>query len=136
SVRAGAVPLTGGRRPSREGNFYLPTVLTGVAPGMPVFQEETFGPVAAVVRAADDAEAARLADDTAYGLGASVWSADPDRALDVGGRITSGALFVNAVVASDPRLPFGGTRRSGYGRELSAEGIREFTNVRTVWVAA
>ena len=101
---------------------------------MPAFDEETFGPVAAVIRAADDGEAARLADDTAFGLGASVWSADVDRALAVGRRITSGALFVNAVVASDARLPFGGTRRSGFGRELSEEGIREFTNVRTVWI--
>jgi succinate-semialdehyde dehydrogenase/glutarate-semialdehyde dehydrogenase len=101
---------------------------------MPVFREETFGPVAAVIRAADDDEAARLADDTPFGLGASVWSADPERALAVGRRITSGALFINAVVASDPRLPFGGTGRSGYGRELSEEGIREFTNVRTTWI--
>jgi succinate-semialdehyde dehydrogenase/glutarate-semialdehyde dehydrogenase len=92
--------------------------------------------VAAVIRAADDEEAARLADDSDFGLGASIWSADVDRALAVGRRITSGALFINAVVASDARLPFGGTRRSGYGRELSEEGIREFTNVRSVWIGA
>lgn len=133
SVAAGATVCTGGER-SSEGAFFPPTVLADVTPDMVVFREETFGPVAAVVRATDDDEAARLADDSRYGLGASVWSANVDRALAVGRRITSGALFVNAVVASDARLPFGGTRRSGYGRELSEEGIREFTNVRTIWI--
>jgi succinate-semialdehyde dehydrogenase/glutarate-semialdehyde dehydrogenase len=136
SVDAGATLLTGGKRLAGEGAFFAPTVLADVTPDMVVFREETFGPVAAVIRAADDDEAARLADDTAFGLGASVWSADVERALAVGRRITSGALFVNAVVASDARLPFGGTRRSGYGRELSEEGIREFTNVRAVWIGA
>jgi succinate-semialdehyde dehydrogenase/glutarate-semialdehyde dehydrogenase len=100
---------------------------------MAVFAEETFGPVAAVVRFADDDEAVALANDTPYGLGAAVWGR-PDHALRVGRRIRSGALFVNAVVASDPRLPFGGIRRSGHGRELAAAGVREFTNLRTVWV--
>jgi succinate-semialdehyde dehydrogenase/glutarate-semialdehyde dehydrogenase len=134
SVAAGATVLTGGKRTADDSAFFPPTVLTDVTPDMAVFREETFGPVAAVVRAADDDEAARLADDSRYGLGASVWSADVERALAVGRRITSGALFVNAVVASDPRLPFGGTRRSGYGRELSEEGIREFTTIRTFWI--
>lgn len=134
SVAAGATVLAGGKRPADNGAWFPPTVLADVTPDMAVFREETFGPIAAVIRAADDDEAARLADDTAYGLGASVWSADVDRALAVGRRITSGALFINAVVASDPRLPFGGTRRSGYGRELSEEGIREFTNIRTIWI--
>ncbi|MGA5417999.1 aldehyde dehydrogenase family protein [Streptomyces pseudogriseolus] len=134
SVAAGARVVTGGAPLAGPGSFFTPTVLADVTPEMAVFREETFGPVAAVIRAADDEEAARLADDTAFGLGASVWSADIDRALAVGHRITSGALFVNAVVASDPRLPFGGTGRSGYGRELSQEGIREFTNVRTTWI--
>ena len=106
-------------------------MLDGVGPGMTAFVEETFGPVAAVVRARDDDHAVELANDTTFGLGASVWGS-PDHALAVGRRIRSGALFVNAMVASDPRLPFGGIGRSGYGRELSAEGIREFTNVRTV----
>ena len=101
---------------------------------MTAFVEETFGPVAAIVRARDDDHAVELANDTSYGLGAAVWGR-ADRALAVGRRIRSGALFVNAMVASDPRLPFGGIGRSGYGRELSAEGIREFTNVRTVFVA-
>ena len=134
SVSAGAVVLAGGTRPDPESAFYPPTVLSDVTVDMPAFREETFGPVAVVVRASSDADAARLADDSAYGLGASVWSADPDRALAVGRGITSGALFVNAIVASDARLPFGGTRRSGYGRELSEEGIREFTNIRTIWI--
>ena len=134
SVAAGATVLTGGKRLPGDGAFFAPSVLVDVTPDMAVFREETFGPVAAVIPAADDDEAARLADDSAYGLGASVWSADVERALAVGRRITSGALFINAVVASDPRVPFGGTRRSGYGRELSEEGIREFTNIRTIWV--
>ena len=101
---------------------------------MPVFREETFGPVAAVVRAGDEDAAVELANDTPYGLGASVWTRDLDRAQRLGRRIESGSLFVNAVVASDPRLPFGGVKRSGYGRELAAAGIREFTNIRTFWV--
>lgn len=136
SVAAGARVLTGGARRPGKGAFFEPTVLADVTPDMPAFTEETFGPVAAVIRASDDDHAARLADDSVFGLGASIWSADTERALSVGHRITSGALFVNAVVASDARLPFGGTRRSGYGRELSEEGIREFTNVRTTWIGA
>ena len=100
---------------------------------MTAFREETFGPLAAVTRARDDEDAIALANDTEYGLGAAVWGS-PDHALDVGRGIRSGALFVNAVVASDPRLPFGGIGASGYGRELAAEGTREFTNVRTVVV--
>jgi len=134
SVAAGATVRTGGAPMAGPGAFFAPTVLADVTTEMSVFREETFGPVAAVIRAADDDEATRLADDTTFGLGASVWSADPERALAVGRRITSGALFINAVVASDARLPFGGTGRSGYGRELSEEGIREFTNVRTTWI--
>lgn len=134
SVAAGATVLAGGAPMAGPGAFFAPTVLTEVTPVMPVFREETFGPVAAVIRAAGDDEAVRLADDTTFGLGASIWSADVERALAVGRRITSGALFINAVVASDARLPFGGTRRSGHGRELSEEGIREFTNVRTTWI--
>lgn len=136
SVAAGATVVTGGKRPTGDSAFFTPTVLADVTPAMAVFHEETFGPVAAVIVAADDDEAARLADNSPFGLGASVWSADVERALAVGRQITSGALFVNAVVASDARLPFGGTRRSGYGRELSQEGIREFTNIRTTWIGA
>ncbi|HVL31837.1 MAG TPA: NAD-dependent succinate-semialdehyde dehydrogenase [Solirubrobacteraceae bacterium] len=136
SVDRGARVLCGGRPLDRPGFFYAPTVLADVTPDMPVFGEETFGPVAAVVRAADEDQIVALANDTQYGLGASVWTSDVERGLRVGRRVRSGALFVNAIVASDPRVPFGGTKRSGYGRELAAEGIREFVNVRTVWVGA
>jgi succinate-semialdehyde dehydrogenase/glutarate-semialdehyde dehydrogenase len=134
SVEQGALVVAGGHAIDGPGCFVEPTVLDGVRPGMTAFVEETFGPVAAVVRARDDDDAVELANATTFGLGASVWGT-PEHALAVGRRIRSGALFVNAMVASDPRLPFGGTGRSGYGRELSAEGIREFTNVRTVVVA-
>jgi succinate-semialdehyde dehydrogenase/glutarate-semialdehyde dehydrogenase len=135
SLDEGAVLVTGGALPEGPGWFYPPTVLDHVTPRMTVFDEETFGPVAAVVRARDEDHAVALANDTAYGLGAAVWSTSA-RGLDVGRRIRSGALFVNAIVASDPRLPFGGIGRSGHGRELSAEGTREFTNVRTVYVGS
>ena len=136
SVAAGATVRAGGHRIARPGCWYAPTVLADVSVGMPVMAERTFGPVAAVIAVADDDEASVVANATPYGLGASMWSADTERALAVGRRITSGALFVNAVVASDPRLPFGGTKRSGYGRELGAAGIREFTNVRTYFIGA
>jgi succinate-semialdehyde dehydrogenase/glutarate-semialdehyde dehydrogenase len=134
TVADGARLVAGGAAIDGPGCYLEPTVLDGVQPGMTAFVEETFGPVAAVVRARDDDHAVELANDTTFGLGASVWGS-PDHALAIGRRIRSGALFVNAMVASDPRLPFGGVGRSGYGRELSAEGVREFTNVRTVVVA-
>jgi succinate-semialdehyde dehydrogenase/glutarate-semialdehyde dehydrogenase len=133
SVDQGAVLVCGGSAIDAPGFYFEPTVLDHVVPGVTSFVEETFGPVASVVRARDDDHAVELANDTDYGLGASVWSRSA-RGLEVGRRIRSGALFVNAMVASDPRLPFGGIGRSGYGRELSAEGTREFTNVRTVFV--
>jgi succinate-semialdehyde dehydrogenase/glutarate-semialdehyde dehydrogenase len=133
TVAEGAVLVCGGRPVDGPGYHYQPTVLDHVTPGMTAFTEETFGPVAAVVRARDDDHAVELANATEFGLGASVWSRS-GRGLAAGRRIRSGALFVNAIVASDPRLPFGGVGRSGYGRELSAEGTREFTNVRTVYV--
>jgi succinate-semialdehyde dehydrogenase/glutarate-semialdehyde dehydrogenase len=133
SVAQGAELVCGGSAIDAPGFYFEPTVLDQVVPGVAAFAEETFGPVAAIVRARDDDHAVELANDTDYGLGASVWSGS-GRGLAVGRRIRSGALFVNAMVASDPRLPFGGTRRSGHGRELSAEGTREFTNVRTVYV--
>jgi succinate-semialdehyde dehydrogenase/glutarate-semialdehyde dehydrogenase len=135
SVAAGARVPAGGQRLDRTGFFFAPTVLTGVTTDMPVWREETFGPVAAVVRFSDEAEAIALANDTRYGLGASIWTADPDHARELGRDIVSGALFVNAMVASHPALPFGGTKRSGYGRELGAHGLREFTNIRTYWIA-
>ncbi|GAA2277594.1 NAD-dependent succinate-semialdehyde dehydrogenase [Streptomyces hawaiiensis] len=136
SVAAGARLLTGGKPVPGDGFFYQPTVLGGTGPGMPAFDEETFGPLAAIAVARDDEDAARLANATPYGLGLSIWTADPGRGVALARRITSGAAFVNAIVASDPRLPFGGTKRSGYGRELADSGIREFTNTRTYWVTA
>ncbi|TQL48416.1 succinate-semialdehyde dehydrogenase/glutarate-semialdehyde dehydrogenase [Homoserinimonas aerilata] len=136
SIAMGARLVTGGYRIDGPGNYYAPTVLADVTPDMPVFREETFGPVLALVRADSPAHAIELADDSQYGLAASVWTADMQAGIDLGLGIESGALFVNGVVVSDPRLPFGGVKLSGYGRELSVEGIREFTNVRSVWAGA
>jgi succinate-semialdehyde dehydrogenase/glutarate-semialdehyde dehydrogenase len=132
SLEAGAVVLTGGRRLDRGPAWYAPTVLVNVTTDMPVMAEETFGPVAAVIAFDTDNEAVELANATPYGLGASVWSADVEHAMGVGRQISSGVLFINAVTASDSRLPFGGVKRSGYGRELGEAGAREFTNIRTV----
>ena len=135
SVAMGATVLTGGHRLDRTGNYYAPTVLANVTPDMPVYNEETFGPVAALVSASDDTSAVEMANDTEYGLAASIWSRDIDRAVAVGRRIDCGAFYVNSLVASDPRVPFGGVKRSGFGRELGDLGMREFTNARTVWVS-
>jgi succinate-semialdehyde dehydrogenase/glutarate-semialdehyde dehydrogenase len=134
TVEAGATLRTGGRRRAGKGWFYLPTVLTGVKPGMAAFDEETFGPVAAVIRARGTDEAIELANRSRYGLGASVWTSDPVRAEALASEIEAGSVFINGSVKSDPRLPFGGIKSSGYGRELSAVGIREFVNIKTVWV--
>ncbi len=134
SVRLGARPLTGGKRVDGAGNFFEPTVLAGVRPGMPVYHEETFGPVAAVIRVGDDEEALRVANDTEFGLGSSIWTADVDRARQLAQRVEAGMVFINGMVASDARLPFGGVKKSGYGRELSSYGIKEFTNIQTVWI--
>lgn len=134
SVERGATVTTGAHRPDRTGYFYTPTVIADVTPDMPVCQEETFGPVAAVLVAADDEEAVRIANSTPWGLAASVWTGDTLRGRSVARRLRSGTAFVNAVPASDPRLPFGGVGRSGYGRELSVAGLREFVNTRTWWV--
>jgi succinate-semialdehyde dehydrogenase/glutarate-semialdehyde dehydrogenase len=136
SVAAGAVVLTGGSLLDRPGFYYAPTVLSGVRPGMAVFDEETFGPVAAVTVADTDDELVELANASRFGLGLSIWSGDEGRATRLARRITSGQVFVNTIVASAPRVPFGGTKQSGYGRELSVDGIREFTNTRTYWLAA
>ncbi|MFZ1730615.1 MAG: NAD-dependent succinate-semialdehyde dehydrogenase [Bacteroidota bacterium] len=135
SVELGAELLTGGRRQDGPGVYYLPTVLTNVRKGMPVFDEETFGPVAAVIVVRNEEEAIAAANDSPFGLGASLWTRDLDRASRLARQIESGGVFVNGLVKSDPRLPFGGIKRSGYGRELSHYGIREFVNIKTVWVA-
>lgn len=134
SLRQGAVLATGGHRLERKGYFYQPTVLTEVRPGMPAFDEETFGPVAPVIRARDAAEAIELANRSPYGLGASIWSQAIEAAVKLAREIESGSVFINGLVASDPRLPFGGIKRSGYGRELGEYGIREFVNIKTVWI--
>src|SRR5690242_16861665 len=135
SIKRGAQRLLGGEVPAGDGAFYPPTVLAAVDKGMPAFDEETFGPVAAVIRAKDDTDAIRLANDSSFGLGASLWTRDRARAERLAGEIEAGAVFVNGLVKSDPRLPFGGIKRSGYGRELSEYGIREFVNIKSVWIA-
>jgi succinate-semialdehyde dehydrogenase / glutarate-semialdehyde dehydrogenase len=135
SVKRGARRLLGGEPPAGKGAFYPPTVLVGVEQGMPAFDEEMFGPVAAVIRAKDEADAIRLANTSSFGLGASLWTRDRARAERLAAQIEAGAIFVNGLVKSDPRLPFGGIKRSGYGRELSEYGIREFVNVKSVWIA-
>jgi len=134
SISKGAKVLAGGKRLNNGGNFFEPTVLAGVKPGMPVYNEETFGPVAAVIRVRDAEEALRVANDTDFGLGSSIWTSDVERGQMMAERVEAGLVFINGIVASDARLPFGGVKRSGYGRELSAAGIREFTNIQTVWV--
>ena len=135
SVAAGARLVLGGRRLERPGCYYAPTLLSRVRPGMRAFDEETFGPLAAVIRAAGTADAIALANASRYGLAASVWTADVQAARELAGSLEVGGVFINATVRSDPRLPFGGVRRSGHGRELGSFGIREFVNVKTLWVA-
>ena len=110
-------------------------MLAAVDKGMPAFDEETFGPVAAVIRAKDETDAVRLANDSQFGLGAALWTRDHARAERLAAAIEAGAVFVNGLVKSDPRLPFGGIKKSGYGRELSEYGIREFVNIKSVWMA-
>ncbi len=133
SVEAGAELVLGGAPVEGPGFFYKPTLLSGVEPGMAAFDEETFGPVAAVTRVEDIDHAVRLANHSEFGLGASVWT-DRERGEEIAGRIEAGHVAVNGMVKSDPRLPFGGIKQSGYGRELSIHGIHEFVNKKTVWV--
>jgi len=134
SVAFGAKLLLGGERRGGRGNFYLPTILTEVPPDSPAGCEEVFGPVAALMRVRDAEEAVRIANSSPYGLGSNVWTADITRARKLARDIEAGQVFINGMVMSDPRLPFGGVKRSGYGRELSEFGIREFVNVQTVWI--
>jgi succinate-semialdehyde dehydrogenase/glutarate-semialdehyde dehydrogenase len=134
SLAAGAKLILGGKPLPQAGYYYPPTILANVAPGMAAYDQELFGPVAAVIRVADEAEALAVANDTPFGLGASIWSGDSRRAEMLAEEIEAGAVFVNGMVKSDPRLPFGGIKESGYGRELADYGIREFVNVQTVWV--
>jgi len=134
SVAAGAKLLIGGT-PGQGGSHYPATILDHVVPGMPAYNEELFGPAASILRARDDDDAVRIANDTDFGLGASVWTADKARGEAVARRLQAGATFVNAIVRSDVRLPFGGTKTSGFGRELAEHGIHEFMNIKTVYVA-
>lgn len=135
SVDAGAEVLCGGSPTAGAGFYYPPTVVTGAREGMPVFDEETFGPVAAVTPVRDAGEAIHLANRSRFGLGSSLWTSRPEDVEPLTRRLESGCVFVNEIVRSDPRLPFGGIKKSGYGRELSREGIREFVNVKSVRVS-
>jgi succinate-semialdehyde dehydrogenase/glutarate-semialdehyde dehydrogenase len=123
-----------GCEPGQGASHYPASILDGVAPGMPAYSEELFGPVASILRVKDDDEAVRVANDTSFGLGASVWTRDKARGEAVARRIKAGACFVNAIVRSDVRLPFGGTKSSGFGRELAEHGIHEFMNIKTIYV--
>jgi succinate-semialdehyde dehydrogenase/glutarate-semialdehyde dehydrogenase len=134
TVEAGAKVLTGGKPLGGPGNFYAPTVLTNIPEGSPAHQEELFGPVASVFRAKDVDDAIRIANDTRFGLGASAWTNDKIERERFITDLESGMVFINRMVASDPRIPFGGVKWSGHGRELGAHGIREFTNIKTVWI--
>ncbi|WP_135302942.1 NAD-dependent succinate-semialdehyde dehydrogenase [Haloarcula amylovorans] len=134
SVDAGAELLTGGEPLDREGAYYPPTVLSDVPEGCPVDSEEVFGPAAPVYEVEDEEAAIQKANDTEFGLGSSIWTEDRDRGERLAGRIDAGCVYVNQLVKSDPRVPFGGIKESGYGRELSGAGMREFVNRKTVWV--
>jgi len=126
--------VCGGEPLDRSGVFYAPTILDQVAPGQCAYHEELFGPVALVLRARDEADALRLANDSDFGLGSSVWTADSARGEHFALQLEAGCAFVNGMVKSDPRLPFGGIKHSGFGRELSRLGIHEFLNAKTVWI--
>ena len=134
SVKSGAEILTGGVRLEGEGAFYPATVLSNVRKGMVAYKEELFGPVAIMIRVKDDVEAIKVANDSEFGLGASLWTENTEKAKLLANEIETGSVFINSMVKSDPRLPFGGTKMSGFGRELSHYGIKEFVNIKTVWV--
>ncbi len=133
SLTAGAVVVTGGARLDRRGFYFAPTLIRGVKPGMAIYEEETFGPVAAVIEVTNDQEALKVANDTKYGLGASIWTTDSSRTKIFIKKLQSGCVFINSMVKSDPRMPFGGVKLSGFGRELSEWGVKEFVNVKSVW---
>jgi succinate-semialdehyde dehydrogenase/glutarate-semialdehyde dehydrogenase len=134
SVEYGARLVTGGHQLDREGYYYAPTILADISSSMPAYYEELFGPVATVIKSTEPAHAVGLANATDFGLGGSVWSRDAATAETIARTMESGSCFVNGITKSDPRLPFGGVKNSGYGRELSSQGIREFTNIKTIWI--
>jgi succinate-semialdehyde dehydrogenase/glutarate-semialdehyde dehydrogenase len=134
TVEAGARLVTGGHPLKRAGNYYAPTILTNIPKNSPAYREEFFGPVASLFRASNLDDAIRLANDSRFGLGASAWTQDDAERERFINELEAGMVFINKMVASDPRLPFGGVKQSGYGRELGAHGIREFTNIKTVWI--
>jgi succinate-semialdehyde dehydrogenase/glutarate-semialdehyde dehydrogenase len=134
AVAKGAKALIGGEPVPGKGAFYKATILDGVAPGMRAWEEELFGPVASVIRVRDEAEALKVANGTNFGLGGSVWTEDRRRGEAFARQLQCGSAFVNGLVKSDARLPFGGIKRSGHGRELARQGIHEFVNVKTVWI--
>ncbi len=134
TLAAGAVAATGCEPVDRPGAFYKASILDRVEPGMRAYHEELFGPVAIVIHARDEEDALRIANDSPYGLGGSVWTQDSTRGERIARQVESGCTFVNGMVKSDARLPFGGIKNSGYGRELSQHGIREFTNAKTIWI--
>ncbi len=134
SIKKGAKAVLGGAPLTGKGSFYPPTILVDVVPGMPAYDEELFGPVASVIRAKDANDALFIANDTPFGLGGSVWTRDVVKGEAFAAQIEAGAVFVNGMVKSDPRLPFGGVKISGFGRELSHHGIKEFVNIQTVWI--
>jgi len=134
TIDAGAKLLTGGRPLPKPGNFYAPTVLTNIPKNSPAYQEEFFGPVASIFRVKDLDEAIRIANDSRFGLGASAWTQEDGERERFINELEAGMVFINKMVASDPRVPFGGVKQSGYGRELGVHGIREFTNIKTVWI--
>lgn len=134
SVEKGAKVLVGGSRPDKEGAFFSPTILTDVKPGMPAYEEELFGPVAVVLIAKDEEDAIRLANDSRFGLGGSLWTTNIEKGKDLVRKVESGAVYINKLMASHPAVPFGGIKMSGYGRELAHLGIKEFVNQKTIWI--
>ena len=134
TIAAGAIGVTGCEPIRGPGAFYSASILDRVVPGMRAYHEELFGPVAIVIRARDEDDAMRIANDSDFGLGGSIWTRDAARGERLARRMQSGATFINGFVKSDARLPFGGVKRSGYGRELSHHGMHEFVNIKTVWI--
>jgi len=135
SIEAGARLVTGGCRPSRPGCYFMPTILARVSKGMAVYSQETFGPVVSIITVKNEQEAILVANDSDFGLGGCVWTHDLKRGEEIARKVTTGAMFVNGMTKSDPRLPFGGIKKSGYGRELASYGIKEFVNIKTIWIA-